>query len=70
VRYFTKTEFEDYRTNTNAETGEYFLIVPLGRDYKFKITKQGFQPVEKDIYLKKFNSLQNIKIDFTLSPEK
>jgi len=70
VRDFTKTEFEDYRTNTNAETGEYFLIVPLGRDYKFKITKQGFQPVEKDIYLKKFNSLQNIKIDFTLSPEK
>ncbi|GAB2645783.1 hypothetical protein GCM10027035_44960 [Emticicia sediminis] len=66
MKDFNETKFEDYRTNTNVETGEYILIVPLRKDYYLKVVKEGFQSLEKNIYLKTFNSLQNLNINLTL----
>ncbi|MFA7325061.1 MAG: OmpA family protein [Candidatus Kapaibacterium sp.] len=53
---------------SNPETGEYFIIFPLGKNYGFYAEKEGYFPISKSIDLTKKDSSMTVVQDIILYP--
>lgn len=53
---------------SNPETGEYFIIFPLGKNYGFYADKDGYFPISKSINLTDKDSSMTVTQDITLYP--
>ena len=53
---------------SNPETGEYFIIFPLGKNYGFYAEKEGYFPISKNIDLTKKDSSMTVVQDIILYP--
>ena len=53
---------------SNPETGEYFIIFPVGKNYGFFAEKDGYFPISKNIDLTNKDSSMTVKQDIILYP--
>lgn len=53
---------------SNPETGEYFIIFPLGKNYGFYADKEGYFPISKNLDLTNKDSSMTVTQDITLYP--
>lgn len=53
---------------SNPETGEYFIIFPVGKNYGFYADKEGYFPISKNLDLTKQDTSMTIQRDIILFP--
>lgn len=56
------------RTRSNAETGEYKIILPYGEHYGINGNREGYMPVSENIDIEERKSYQEIRVDLYLVP--
>lgn len=55
---------------SNPQNGEYFIVLPAGKNYSYYAEKTGFYPITKNIDLKNIKENKKITIDITLVSQK
>ena len=70
-----KIKWEDLSTskivgelNSDIETGEFFVTLPLGKNYGYYAEKDGFYPVAKSIDLRESEDGVDIEVNIVLTP--
>lgn len=48
-------------SNVDPETGEYFIILPMGKLYGYYVDKMGYFPIANNLDLRKYNKAINIE---------
>jgi outer membrane protein OmpA-like peptidoglycan-associated protein len=55
---------------SNPRTGNYFIALPLGKNYGFFAEKKGYYPTSGNIDLRKFKKDTNLVLDIVLTSQK
>jgi outer membrane protein OmpA-like peptidoglycan-associated protein len=55
---------------SNPQNGEFFIVLPVGKNYSYYAEKSGYYPITKNIDLKAINENRKINIDITLISQK
>jgi outer membrane protein OmpA-like peptidoglycan-associated protein len=53
-------------SNVDPETGEYFIILPMGKLYGYYVDKNGYFPIANNLDLRKYNKPINITNDIKM----
>ena len=54
--------------NSDLETGEFFITLPLGKNYGYYADKEGYYPVARNIDLRETESGVDIEVNIVLTP--
>jgi outer membrane protein OmpA-like peptidoglycan-associated protein len=57
-------------SESNPQNGEFFIILPVGKNYSYFAEKTGYYPITKNIDLKEIKENTKINIDITLISKK
>jgi outer membrane protein OmpA-like peptidoglycan-associated protein len=55
---------------SNPQNGEFFIVLPVGKNYSYYAEKTGYYPITKNIDLKAITENRKINIDITLISQK